>query len=72
MRINVKVKPRSKVKGVIRLPDGTYQVMVNAPPIEGKANEQVVEALAEHFDCPKRDITILKGSSGRLKIVEIL
>jgi len=72
MRINVRVKPRSKVKGVVCLDDGSYQVLVNAPAKEGKANAEVVEALAEYFDRPKSSVNILKGTSGRHKIVEIL
>lgn len=71
MKITVRVKPRSKATGVVLLPDGTYQVNVNAPPVEGRANEQVIEELAEHFKRPKRDISILKGVNGRLKIIEI-
>lgn len=72
MKISVRVKPRSRVKGMERLADGTYQVKVNAPPVDGKANEEVLEVIAKFFDRPKRDITILKGTSGRLKIIEIL
>ena len=71
MKINVHVKPRSKQPGVVPLPDGTYQVSVNAPPVDGRANEQVIDLLADYFNRPKREVTILKGIAGRLKIVQI-
>ncbi len=71
MKINVRVKPRSRVSGVVPQPDGSYVVSVNVPPVDGKANEKLIELLAEHFRRPKRDVVILKGASGRQKTVEI-
>jgi uncharacterized protein (TIGR00251 family) len=71
VRISVKVKPNSRRREVRRQEDGTYVVCVTAPPVEGKANEQLVELLAEHFGRPKRNITILHGISGKSKVVEI-
>ena len=72
MKISVKVKPNSKKNEVVRQEDGSLLVRVTSPPVEGKANYQLLELLAEHFKRPKRDITILKGMKGHLKIVEIL
>lgn len=72
MRINVRVKPNSRKKEVIRQEDGSYLVCVTVPPVEGKANHQLVELLAEHFKKPKSNITILRGARGRLKTVEVL
>lgn len=71
MRITVRVKPNAKKKQIVLLEDGTYAVSVTVPPIEGKANEQLVEVLAEYFDKRKREITIVRGLTGRLKVVEI-
>jgi uncharacterized protein (TIGR00251 family) len=48
-----------------------YVVQVSVPPVEGKANERLVEVLSKHFQRPKRAIQILKGTRGRHKIVEI-
>ena len=71
MRINVRVKPNSSKNEVSRQEDGSYLVKVTSPPLEGKANAQVVELLSEFFVRPKRNITILRGARGRSKIVEI-
>jgi uncharacterized protein (TIGR00251 family) len=71
MKISITVKPRCKKEKVERLPDGSYRVAVAAPPHEGKANEAVVEALAQFFGVAKSKIQIVKGTSGRKKIVEI-
>ncbi len=71
MRLKVKVKPYSSTNRVEQLPDGTFVVHVKVPPIEGRANEKVVEVLAEYFKRPKRNVVIRSGLSGRHKIVEI-
>ncbi len=72
MRIEVRVKPNAKKREVTLLEDGTYVVSVSAPPVEGKANEQLVEVLAEYFHKRKREVVILRGTTGRRKLVDIL
>ncbi len=72
MRISVHVTARSKRNEVIKIDDTSFRVRVTAPPVEGKANDMVVELLAEYFRKPKRSISIRKGDSSREKIIEIL
>jgi uncharacterized protein (TIGR00251 family) len=71
MRISVQVKPNARKNEVQRLEEKRFFVTVTAPPVEGKANEKVVELLAEYFHLPKRRVTILKGATSKEKIVEI-
>jgi uncharacterized protein (TIGR00251 family) len=71
MKISVTVKPNSRKEEVVSTAEGEYTVRVCAPPVEGKANERVIELLAKHFGVPKSRVTISRGSSGRKKIVEI-
>jgi uncharacterized protein YggU (UPF0235/DUF167 family) len=44
---------------------------VNVPPVEGKANEKVVELLSDFFKKPKRCVSIITGFRGKIKIIEI-
>jgi len=69
-KLNVRVIPNAKKARVIEA-DGKLKVYVNAPAIEGKANEAVVEALAEHFSVKRRSIRIVVGEKSREKIIEI-
>ncbi|MGB2868632.1 MAG: DUF167 domain-containing protein [Bacteroidota bacterium] len=71
MKIRVKVKPNAHKNEVEKLPDGSYIVRVTSPPVEGRANEKLIEVLAEYFQRPKRAIRILVGKSGKHKIIEI-
>jgi len=71
MKISVKVKPNARKNEVKQIDASSFIVSVTAPPVEGKANEKVVEVLAEYFEKPKRCITILRGISGKTKMVDI-
>ena len=44
-------------------------VKLNAPPVEGKANEELVRFLAELIGCGKREIELMRGASSRVKMV---
>lgn len=71
MKISLSVKTNSKVESVLQQEDGTYVVRVRVPPAEGKANERVIELLAEHFEVPKSAISIAAGFKSKKKIFEI-
>ena len=72
MKIWIQVKPRSRKEKVETLPDGSLRVFVKEPPIEGKANNAVVQVLAKHFAVPQNAVVIAHGVSGKRKRVEIL
>lgn len=71
MKVSVNVKANARRNSVEVRDDGGLLVSVTAPPVEGKANKKVIEVLSAYFGKPKRDISILRGRSGRHKIVEI-
>ncbi|MGQ0835153.1 MAG: DUF167 domain-containing protein [Gammaproteobacteria bacterium] len=69
--IQVKVKPSSRTRELEELSDGTWLARVKSPPIDGRANEELVELIAEHFDLRKNQVSIKRGASGRVKLVQI-
>jgi hypothetical protein len=71
MNIRVRVTPNSKIPVMIRIDESNYGVKVNAPATKGRANERLVEMLADHFGVSKSSIRILKGLNGRNKLVRI-
>jgi hypothetical protein len=54
-----------------RLENGTYVAELKAPPVDGKANAELIALVARHFDVPKSAVTIKAGARGRLKLVSI-
>lgn len=70
MKITVRVKPNAKKSGVEKVGE-EYIVSVKAPPIEGRANAELIEVLADYFKVPKSKIRIISGIRSKKKIVEI-
>jgi uncharacterized protein (TIGR00251 family) len=71
VKIWITVKPQARREEVKKLANGEYSVSVRAPAREGKANEAVVELLAEHFSVPKSSIRIVRGDTARKKLIEV-
>jgi uncharacterized protein (TIGR00251 family) len=71
MRIPVTVVARARRTSVEPLEGGGLRVAVTAPPHEGRANEAVIEALAEYFRIPRSKVRIVLGRTARRKVVEI-
>ncbi|WP_414518826.1 DUF167 domain-containing protein [Nostoc sp. PCC 9305] len=67
----VKVKPHSKQQRIEEQPDGSLTVYLKSPPVDGKANEELIKLLADKFDVPKSHIRIKSGFSSRQKLMEI-
>lgn len=72
VRIQVKVKPRAKVSELSQAADGTWIAKLKAPPVDGKANKELVALVAEKFRCRKAAVTIEAGASGRMKLVRVV
>jgi uncharacterized protein (TIGR00251 family) len=71
VRISVRAKPRSSKAGVEGMKEGALVVRVTAPPIDGKANDEIVEVLAKHFGLKKSDIAWISGERSKNKILEL-
>ena len=67
--LQIKVKPQARVSELTQAEDGTWLAKLKAPPVDGKANEELVALVAEKFRCKKANVTIKAGASGRTKLV---
>jgi len=70
MRIKVKVVPGSS-QHCLKEENGLYKAYIHSSPEKGKANKELVEMLAEHFEVSKSKVTIVRGASTREKTIEI-
>jgi uncharacterized protein len=64
-KLSVQVKPQSRKQSITKISQQEYQVAVQAGPVAGKANEEVVELLARYFSVPKSSVKVLRGQSSR-------
>ena len=71
MILRIKVKPNSRSSSLIQEADGSWQAKLRAPPVDGKANDELVTLVAAHFKCRKAAVVIKSGASGRTKLVKV-
>jgi uncharacterized protein len=70
MNIEIKVVTNAKKRGLVR-EDFRLKLMLTSSPIEGRANEELVDYLSDLFSVKKREIKILRGQKTRRKLVSI-
>ncbi|MBI2743620.1 MAG: YggU family protein [Chlamydiales bacterium] len=71
MILMVKVTPNSRKNSIEGYQGDVLRVKIKAPPDKGKANEELIEFLAETFKISKSQITLISGHSSRLKKLKI-
>jgi len=69
--IQVRVKPNARASVLEEKEDGTWLAQIKSPPVDGRANEELIALVAKHFGCRKSAVSIKAGASGRLKLVQI-
>jgi uncharacterized protein len=70
-RLQVRVKPNARVSVLEEQGDGTWLAHIKSPPVDGKANEELISLIARQFGLRKAQVFIKTGSSGRAKLVQI-
>ena len=71
MKLFIKTKPHAKRPRIQRIDDAHFEIAVREPPAEGKANQAVIQALSDYFDCPRSCFTLVRGQTSKNKIVEM-
>src|SRR3954451_3651280 len=71
VRIEVRARPRAHKSRLVGERDGALEVQLAAPPVDGAANEELVKTLANAVGVAKSAVRIVRGESGRNKLVEI-
>jgi uncharacterized protein (TIGR00251 family) len=69
--IQVKAKPGARTSQLITLADGTYRADVRSLPTDGKANEELIRLVSQHFGCARSQVSIRSGRTSRLKWLAI-
>ena len=69
--IEVKVKPNSRASSLEPAGDGSWLAQLKSPPVDGKANAELIALVARRFGCAKSAVSIKSGASARTKRVRI-
>ncbi len=70
-RIQVRVQPRAARDELVGVTGDHLAVRLTAPPVRGEANKRLQRLLGRFFGCGVNNVTVVKGQTGRLKLVEL-
>lgn len=70
-RIAVNVQPGARKNNIISYSDSVLQVKIAAPPVDGKANKELIAYLSDTLNVRKSAITVEKGHTSRNKLISI-
>lgn len=66
------VQPGAKTTEITGLYDGALKIRLNAPPVDGKANERLQKYLAQLFGVSFRNVHLIRGEKTRRKVFEVI
>ncbi len=69
--IAIQVQPNASQNKVVRFKDGVLHLRIAAPPVKGKANEELIRFLSHILGVTRNRLTIEKGIASKKKIVAI-
>jgi uncharacterized protein (TIGR00251 family) len=71
--LQIKVKPNARESLLIEPgEDNIWSARLKSPPVDGKANQELIALIAGHFGCKRNRVLIKSGSGARIKLVQIL
>ena len=69
--LRVRVKPNARESLLQQQEDGSWLALIASPPVDGKANAELIALVAKQFGVRKAQVDIKSGASGRTKLVRI-
>lgn len=70
-RFEVRVQPRASRNEIAGMQNGVLRVRLQAPPVDGAANEALIAFMADELGVPRRQVRIVSGFGSRTKILEV-
>lgn len=71
VRFTVRLQPRASRNEIVGLQGAALKVRVTAPPVEGMANESLIDLISTALKTSRRNVCIVSGSASRTKVVEV-
>jgi uncharacterized protein len=71
VRVSVHVQPRAARSELVGMHGTALKVRLSAPPVDGAANDALVDLLALRFGIARRAVRIVSGQAARTKVVEL-
>ena len=71
LRFSVRVQPRASRSEIVGLHGDALKIRLAAPPVDGAANEGLIELLADALGIARTAVRIISGATSRGKVVEV-
>ena len=71
LTLRVKVRLKARVSSLEQGTDGVWVARLKSPPVDGKANRELIALVASRFECPKSAVAIKAGASARSKVLVV-
>ena len=65
--LSIRARPRSSKAGLDGVADGAVRVRIRAAPVDGKANRELIETVAEAFGIAKSRVSFRSGETSKTK-----
>jgi uncharacterized protein len=69
--LQIKVKPSARSSSLVQNESGQWLAQLKSPPVDGRANEELIGLVAKQFGLRKVQVSIKSGAGGRMKLVRI-
>jgi hypothetical protein len=71
MTYAVRVRTNARKNEIRQDGERSFEISVTVPPVDGKANERVIDLIAGFLGKPKRSVAIVRGLTSKRKVVEV-
>lgn len=69
--LRIQVKPNAPRSELAQREDGVWLARLKAPPVDGKANAELIRLVAEHFGVRRAEVVLKSGAASRIKLVQL-
>lgn len=69
--LKVKVRPNARSSTLEKLEDGSFVATLKSPPVDGRANAELIGLVAKEFRVAKAAVVIKAGAGARIKLVSV-
>lgn len=69
--LQVHIQPRASHSEIVGVLGDRLKIRIMAPPMEGRANVELIALLAKRFGVAKGQVTLLQGEKAKIKLIRI-
>ena len=69
--LSVYIQPGASKSEIVGPFNGSLKIRIQSPPVDGKANEALIQFLSKQLNISKRSLQIIKGEAQRNKVVQV-